>query len=157
MTDISFGRFNLHIPSKVLKASSKDDTFTIAYSYEKDKEHGLKQVVSAVSLSTNEKTDDYHYFIALHEVRPPEGCAKPVIDNWLQIHNKAVPYDGMPYNDGQNTNCNIIYNITNESFDWINLEIQGASRNEDMIDFQNAIKKSLGIKKSGIKKTLGSL
>ncbi len=143
---IKLGQFDLDLPAKVIAAGKDDDYIVAAYKYVKQDDGKLVQEPSAIALSTQRNTDDYHYFMLLRNQKPPVGVSKQVLDNWKKVKNKVAPYNGKPYDDDQNTNCDIVYNITDDSYYWINLELQGSGRKKDMNNYMKAVKKALKIK-----------
>lgn len=145
-TQVSFGSFKYEIPSKLISAGDDSDTFCLTYRYDSNSDTGLKQTTNAVALITQRKTDDYHYLMIGTQNTPPDGVDKSELDSWKQMHDKVVPYDGTPYANKQNTDCDVIFNTTNSSFDWISLEILGANRNDDMISLRDELIKYLSIK-----------
>ena len=144
---MKFGEIDIDIdPDLVYADDTDEDEFCLAYTYEREKKSGLKQTVSVIALSTNEGTNDYHYIQVLHVNQPPAGASKSTQDNYKKIKNRSMTFNGEPYTDGQITNCDIVYDITDSSLNVLGLEIQGANRIEEMTEFRDSILDALGIK-----------
>ncbi|MBQ5492017.1 MAG: trypsin-like peptidase domain-containing protein [Treponema sp.] len=145
---MQFGKVDVELDPEIVQADdTEEDEFCIAYIYERDRKKGLKQTVSAVALATNENTNDYHYFQVMHVKQPPTGSSRQVRDKYRQMESQSSYYNGQPFTDGQTTNCYVIYNITENTLDFLSLELQGPNRIEDMEKYRDSVLDALGIKR----------
>lgn len=145
-TKIHFGTIDCTIPSSLIAAGDDDDYFFMSFGYLPDETKGLKQRITTLALSTNSKTADFHYFMISDCLAPPAGVDKSVLNSWQQKHDGVTPYDGKPYTYKQNTDCDIIFNVTENRFNWIDLEILGEGKTEEMNTYRDKIKEIFGIK-----------
>ena len=83
----------------------------------------------------------------MHVKQPPTGSSRQVRDKYRQMESQSSYYNGQPFTDGQTTNCYVIYNITENTLDFLSLELQGPNRIEDMEKYRDSVLDALGIKR----------